>query len=134
MADVEEEVREVRTSNDVVDGAGVHRERVVRATSVSGGEAAARVAWYVIGVIVALLALRLVFQLLGANESNAFVNFVYGLSGVFAAPFFGIFSYQPSYGISYFEVSTFVAIIVYVLIGWALAKLFTLGSRSTAAV
>lgn len=96
-----------------------------------GSVVAARVVWYITGVIIAFLALRLILQLLGANEGNAFVDFVYGVSGFFAAPFFGMFSYEPSYGVSYFEVSTFVAILIYALIGWGLARLFTLGSRRT---
>lgn len=100
----------------------------------SGGVLAARVVWYITGVIVALLALRLILQLLGANEGNGFVDLVYGLSGFFAAPFFGMFSYQPSYGVSYFEVSTFVAMLIYALIGYGLARLFTLGSRRTTTV
>lgn len=106
------------------------REVVTDRSGVPGSVVAQRVVWYIVGIIIGLLALRLVLQLLGANEGNAFVDLVYGLSGIFAAPFFGMFSYEPSYGVSYFEVGTFVAIIVYALIGWAIARAFTLGSRS----
>ncbi|MEO5498929.1 MAG: hypothetical protein ABIR46_00340 [Candidatus Saccharimonadales bacterium] len=42
-----------------------------------------------------------------------------------------MFSYEPSYGVSYFEVSTLVAMVIYALIGWGVAKLFTLGSNRT---
>ena len=106
------------------------REVVTDRSGVPGSVVAQRVVWYIVGSIIGLLALRLVLQLLGANEGNAFVDLVYGLSGIFAAPFFGMFSYEPSYGVSYFEVGTFVAMIVYALIGWAIARAFTLGSRS----
>jgi hypothetical protein len=92
---------------------------------------AARIVWYITGVIVTLLALRLILQLLGANEGNGFVDFIYGLSGIFAAPFFGMFNYQPTYGISYFEVGTLVAILIYALIGYGIAQLVTLGDRRT---
>lgn len=105
--------------------------QVVTEDRAPGSVVAQRIVWYVTGVVIALLALRLVLQLLGANEGNAFVDLIYGLSGVFAAPFFGMFSYEPSYGVSYFEVSTFVAILIYALIGWGIAQLFTLGSRRT---
>lgn len=105
--------------------------RVVTEDHASGSVVAQRIVWYVTGVIIALLALRLILQLLGANQGNGFVDLVYGLSGVFAAPFFGMFSYEPSYGISYFEISTFVAILIYALLGWGIAQLFTLGSRRT---
>ena len=106
------------------------REVVTDRSGVPGSVVAQRVVWYIVGSIIGLLALRLVLQLLGANEGNAFVDLVYGLSGIFAAPFFGMFSYEPSYGVGYFEVGTFVAMIVYALIGWAIARAFTLGSRS----
>lgn len=112
----------VVTEDDVV---------VTERDRVSGNVVAQRVVWYIVGIIVGLLALRLVLQLLGANEGNAFVDLVYGLSGVFAWPFFGMFSYTPSYGVSYFEVSTLVAMIVYALLGWVVARAFTLGERTT---
>lgn len=102
------------------------------APSTSSGVMAARIVWYIVGVIVTLLALRLVLQLLGANDDNGFVSFIYGLSGIFAAPFFGMFSYEPTYGISYFEVSTFVAILIYLLLGWGIARLVTLNRGAAA--
>lgn len=123
----------VRTTEEPADR-NVEREVVTENTTAPGSVMAARVVWYITGVIIALLALRLVLQLLGANEGNAFVDLVYGLSGVFAAPFFGMFSYEPTYGISYFEVSTFVAILIYALLGWGIARLFTLGNRRTTEV
>lgn len=107
------------------------REVVTERAPASSSVVAQRVVWYITGVIVALLALRLVLQLLGANEDNGIVSLIYGLSGIFAAPFFGMFNYEPSYGVSYFEVNTFVAILIYLLLGWGIAKLFTLGSRRT---
>lgn len=121
--------REVVRTTDEPVRTDVEREVVTDRGVAPGSVVAARVVWYIAGVIIALLALRLVLQLLGANEGNAFVDLVYGLSGVFAAPFFGMFNYEPSYGVSYFEVSTFVAILIYALLGWGLARLFTLGSN-----
>jgi hypothetical protein len=122
--------REVVRTTDEPARTDVEREVVTTRDTTSGGVLAARVVWYITGVIIALLALRLILQLLGANEGNPFVDLVYGLSGIFAAPFFGMFSYEPSYGVSYFEVSTFVAILIYALLGWGIARLFTLNRRS----
>lgn len=87
---------------------------------------AARVVWFIFGTIIALLMLRFILLLLAANEGTVFVDAVYALSSIFAAPFFGIFSYQPAYGEFTVEVSTVVAIIVYALIGWGIAKLLTI--------
>jgi hypothetical protein len=129
--DREQQVTEVRESDTVQDGATVRRQSIETSRSVDKGVVARRVIYYIAGFIIALLALRLVLLLLAANQGAPFVDFVYALSGFFAWPFYGIFSYQPSYGQSTFEISTIVAIIVYALIAMGLAKLFTLTSNRT---
>ncbi len=96
-------------------------ERTVPTTSV-----AARIVWFIAGVIIALLVLRLVLLMLAANDNTSFVSGIYALSAIFAAPFFGIFNYQPTYGEFTFEVSTVVAIIVYALVAWGIARLVTI--------
>lgn len=131
ITEKEQQVTEVRESNTVQDGATVRRQSVETAQSVDKGILARRVIYYIAGFIIALLALRLVLLLLAANQGAPFVDFVYALSGFFAWPFYGIFSYQPSYGQSTFEISTVVAIIVYALLAMGLAKLFTLTSNRT---
>jgi tetrahydromethanopterin S-methyltransferase subunit F len=125
----DEQVTEVRESNAVQDGANVRRQSIATSQSVGNGVVARRVIYYIAGFIIALLALRLVLLLLAANQGAPFVDFVYTLSSVFAWPFYGIFSYQPSYGQSTFEISTIVAIIVYALLAIGLSKLFTLTSN-----
>ncbi|NCS82971.1 YggT family protein [Candidatus Saccharibacteria bacterium] len=86
---------------------------------------AQRIVYYIGGVIIALLATRFLLQLLGANEGSGFVSFIYGLSGVFVAPFFGIFG-EPTIGQSHFDAAALVAIVVYGLIIFGVAKLITL--------
>lgn len=117
---------EVRQTNEQVGNTTVQRESVATKTAVSGVVVAQRVVYYIGGVIVALLALRLVLQLLGANQESGFVEFIYGLTAAFVAPFYGIFG-EPTYGQSQFETSTFVAIVVYSLLTIGIAKLLTLG-------
>ncbi|MGB3023574.1 MAG: hypothetical protein WBB39_02095 [Candidatus Saccharimonadales bacterium] len=133
MADEVQETREVRTTDAQVGNTNVQRQTVKAVSSAPMSIVAQRVVWYIVGFIVVVLALRLVLQLLGANEGNGFVDLVYAFSGVFAAPFFGMFSYTPAYGVSYFEVSTIVAMLIYSLLGWGIAKLFTLNSNHPAA-
>jgi hypothetical protein len=87
---------------------------------------AARVIWFIAGVVITLLALRFIFVLFGANPNNGFVNFIYTVSHPFAAPFFGIFNYTQHYGTARFEGSTLIAIAVYALIAWGLARLVTI--------
>lgn len=120
------EVRETRVQEDPV----VER-RVVADRTVDSGVVVRRAIYYIFGIIIALLILRLVLLLLAANQGAPFVDFVYNLSAVFAWPFFGIFSYQPTYGQSTLEISTLIAILVYALVAMGLGRLFTLGSRST---
>ncbi len=123
----DKQTTEVRETNKRVGDTTVQRETVSQRTSTPGVVVFQRIVWYVTGIVIALLVLRLILLMLAANDTNAFVGFIYGLSGFFAAPFFGIFSYQPTYGQFTFEVSTVVAIVVYALVGWGIAKLATLG-------
>jgi len=78
--------------------------------------------YFVLGVVEVILLLRLIFRLLGANESSDFVMFLYNLSHIFVGPFNGIFNDQ-ALGRSVFEISTLVAMIVYALIAWGLVSL-----------
>lgn len=91
----------------------------------STGTLAKRIVYYIGGVIIALIALRFLFLLLGANRGSGFVDFIYDLSGIFVAPFVGIFG-EPTFGVSYVETSSIVAIVVYALITIGIGKLFTL--------
>lgn len=107
---------------------------VVTAGPAGPGTILARVVYFIFGVIIAFIALRFVLLLLGANEGNAFVDFVYAVSGVFVAPFYGIFGNTPQFGRSVLDISSIVAMAVYALVAWGLAALFTLGTRNRAAV
>ena len=115
---------EVRNSREQVGNTTVQRQSVAKTTEVSGAVVAKRVIYYVGGVIIALLAVRMLLQLLGANQGNGFVDFVYALSGIFVMPFFGIFG-EPTFGQSHFETSTLVAIVVYALLTVGVGKLMT---------
>ena len=81
-----------------------------------------RVVWFVFGVIEVLIAIRFVLKLLGANSEAGFVRFMYGVSGVFMAPFNAIFSTQRV-AASRLEWSALVAIAVYALIAWGVVML-----------
>jgi len=94
---------------------------------------AARLIYLIGGIIIALLAIRFLLALLGANPNNSFANFIYTTSHPFAAPFFGLFSYdQKTLGRSTFELGTLIAIVVYALVMAILARIVTLGSRRPA--
>jgi len=83
---------------------------------------ASRLVMYGFGVIEVLIAIRFVLMLLGANASAGFVQMIYGVSGVFMAPFSTIFGTQRVSGAT-FEWSALVAIAVYALVAWGIVAL-----------
>lgn len=110
---------EVRETN-VQDGAtSVQRQTVHQSARADGRVVASRVVWYIVGFILVLLGLRVLLYLLGANQGSGFVDFIYAISSVFAAPFYGIFA-QPAYGKSVLDSASLVAMVVYALVGWGL--------------
>lgn len=132
--DRDQQTTEVRETNARQGDTNVTRQTVQTARTTDSRIVAKRVIWFIAGVIIAFLALRVILQLLAANQGNGFVDFVYAVGGFFAAPFFGIFGYQPTYGQSTLEISSIVAIIIYALIAWGLARLFTITSSHPEAV
>ena len=49
----------------------------------------ARILYIIIGIIEAIIGLRFVFLLIGANPSSQFVSWIYSWSNPFVAPFAG---------------------------------------------
>jgi cation transport ATPase len=80
------------------------------------------ITYFVLGILEVLLGLRLIFRLLGANEYNNFITFLYTLTHVFVGPFNGIFNDQ-ALGHSVFEVSTLIAMLIYALLAWGIVSL-----------
>ena len=128
-----EQIQQVRRTDRTDDSA--QNTRVVETpdtytttdgTSTSGQGLAARIIWYIAGVLLALLAFRFVLALLGANPNNGFANFIYSVSHPFVAPFFSLFGYNLRYGVSRFETFTLVAVAVYAIVAYGLAQLVTI--------
>jgi|JI6StandDraft_1071083.scaffolds.fasta_scaffold15239_2 uncharacterized protein YggT (Ycf19 family) len=134
MAYQDQPVRETVTTERQVDTAADVRdqmrdERPVTPRDDHRMNVAERFIWLIAGIIMGLLALRFLLRLLGANPNNGFADFIYSVSQPFAAPFFGLFNYTADLGAGRFEFETLIAILVYALIAWVLAKLVTLGKR-----
>src|SRR5262245_7121788 len=77
----------------------------------------------VIGLIAILIAIRVVLKLLAANTASSFTTFIYNLTGPFVAPFQGIFGTPSASNGAVFELSSILAIAIYLLIGWLLMRL-----------
>lgn len=122
----EKQETEVRETTTTVGDSLVQKQTVARKTQMPGVVLAQRIVWFIVGLITIIIAMRFTLLLLGANQSAGFTDFVYSVSNVFVAPFLGILG-EPTYGKSVFEVSSLLAIVVYLLIGWGIAKLLTIG-------
>lgn len=82
--------------------------------------------YFFAGLLEILLVFRLVLKLMGASLASAFVGLIYGITGIFIAPFEGIFRRGFAQGVettSVLEPSTLVAIIVYAVLAWGIVKL-----------
>jgi YggT family protein len=92
---------------------------------VNPGRRAMDLIYLVFGVIDGLLLIRLALKLLGANTSAAFTQWVYNVTDVFLTPFHNLL---PTIGSnnSVLEMSVIVAILVYALIAWMLARLMAI--------
>ncbi len=97
-----------------------------------GRATAVRVVWFIAGVLLVLLAFRFVLALIGANPANGFANFIYSTSHPFVAPFFSLFSYRLQYGVTRFEVFTLVAMAVYSVVAFGIARLLVIDRPSDA--
>ncbi len=78
--------------------------------------------YWVFGLVEGLIAIRLILKALGANPSAGFSQFIYSISTPLVGPFIGLFS-NPTYQNSILELSSIVALIVYALVAWLIAKL-----------
>jgi uncharacterized protein YggT (Ycf19 family) len=78
-----------------------------------------------IGAVLLFLGLRFVLRLFGANEANAFVGWVYEMSGVLLEPFRGVFPAHVFENQYVLEFSTIFAMLMYALLGLFLTWLIT---------
>jgi uncharacterized protein YggT (Ycf19 family) len=94
-------------------------------STVNPGRRAMDLVYLFFGVIDGLLLIRLVLKLLGANTAAGFTQWVYSVTDVLLAPFRNLL---PTIGSehSVLEMSVVVAILVYALIAWVVARLMAI--------
>jgi uncharacterized protein YggT (Ycf19 family) len=80
----------------------------------------------VIGIIAILIAIRVVLKLLAANTESGFTQLIYNVTGPLVGPFLNIFGTPAAGNGAVFEISSILAIAVYLLVGWLLTKLVQL--------
>jgi uncharacterized membrane protein len=79
-----------------------------------------RILWSMLAFLEILLAFRFVLRMIAANPNSGFAMLMYGITGVFVAPFNGLVT-TPTSGGSSLEVTTLIAMAVYALIFWGIA-------------
>jgi hypothetical protein len=77
--------------------------------------------WLLFGLLEALIALRVVLKLIGANPANTFAALIYNASALFLWPFFGLTGTPAANGMV-LEIPSIIAMIVYALVAWAIAR------------
>jgi YggT family protein len=91
-----------------------------------------RILYTLLGILEILLGLRFVLKLLAANPNTGFSTFIYGVTEIFIAPFKALLG-TPTSGNTTFEVNTLIAMAVYALLVWIIARLIAIVmDRSTA--
>jgi hypothetical protein len=125
MPDITKETITTSDNNDSTP------ERRPTNRNTTGYQTASYLVYFIFAVLDVLLAFRFILQLLGANASNSFVDFIYNLSAIFVTPFIGIFNESLARGAvttSVFEPATIIAFIVYALVAWGIVTLIEVAS------
>ena len=95
---------------------------------------ATQIIWLLTGLLEAAIGLRVVFMLIGVNAANTFATLLYNVTNLFVAPFASLLG-SPAAGGMVLEISSIIAMIVYLLIGWALERIvYVLFYRSRGSV
>ena len=77
--------------------------------------------WLFLGILEALIMLRLGLKLIGANPASPIVALIYGVTYLFLFPFEGMIA-TPTSGSIVLELSSFFAMLIYALIAWAVER------------
>jgi len=106
-------------------GDHVHEEHVVENVNLEYRESVYKVSqiiWLLFGGLEALIGIRVILMLIGANPGNWFAAFVYQLTQLFLWPFQNLIA-NPSFQNMTLEVTSIIAMIVYALLGWLIVRM-----------
>ena len=77
------------------------------------------------GVLEVLIAIRFLLRLFGADPNAPFSSAILSITAPFVAPFVGVFPNTAASG-SVFEPASLLAIVIYALLAWLIAKIIWL--------
>ena len=81
--------------------------------------------WLALGILEAIIALRIGLKLIGANPDSPIVSLIYGFTYLFLFPFEGM-TPTPAAGSMVLELSSLFAMLIYALIAWAVERIIWL--------
>ena len=88
------------------------------------------IVYFVFAGLEMLLGVRVLLHLLAVNPDNGFATFINTLSGLFVAPFATLLQ-NPGSGGMVLEITTMIAMIVYVIVAWVIGRLIWLTMSRT---
>jgi hypothetical protein len=83
---------------------------------------ATQLIWLFLGILEAMIALRIGLKLIAANPESPIVALIYGFTNLFLFPFVGM-TVTPSAGGMVLELSSLFAMAIYALIAWAVERI-----------
>lgn len=111
MSQIQKQTSEVRTSQREND----QEQRIFSFK-------ATQLIWLALGLVEALIAMRILLKLIGANPDSLFAVFIYGVSNFFLFPFEGLIG-TPASGGMVLELTSIIAMLVYALLFWAVERM-----------
>jgi len=83
---------------------------------------ATQLIWLLFGILEAAIGLRVLFKLIAVNPANLFASFLYKVTDLFLFPFASLVR-SPASGGMVLEVSSIIAMVVYLLVAWAVERI-----------
>ena len=110
------------------EGDHIHEEHIVEDANLEYRQIIYKITqliWLFFGILEALIGFRIFLRLIAANPGNWFTALVYQLTDIFLWPFQNI-TVNPSFQGFVLEISSFIAMLVYALVGWTVVRLIWL--------
>jgi hypothetical protein len=111
MSQIQEQTSEVKTSQREPD----QEQRIFSFK-------ATQLIWLALGLVEALIGMRVLLKLIGANAESLFAVFIYGVTDIFLFPFEGLVG-TPASGGMVLELTSIIAMLVYALLFWAVERI-----------
>lgn len=83
---------------------------------------ATQLIWLLLGILEAMIALRIILMMIGANPESGIVALIYGFTSLFLFPFTGLIG-SPAAGNMVMELSSMFAMLIYALLAWAVERI-----------